>query len=411
MRTALVLCAALAATGCVSARMSDTQIDHDFRGGRYGQAEERLRRGLADQGEDGKDLLLYLLDLGLTLHTEGKFEESIQAFLRADKLAEIKDYTSIAAETATVLASDNIKDYKGEDFEKVLINTYLAMNYALLGDRENAEVEARRVNHKLQLMVTEGKRKYKQNAFARYLSATLYEADGDYNNAYVDYKMIRDLEPGFPGLGQDLWRMAYVLHDTEALEQLDEDFSLSGKDHEAAKRALPKSGLGEIIVLYENGISPIKYPDNRLNSIPRFYPRHNPVATGRVILNGVDAGQTHLLHNVETTAIENLEEKYGGIVAKKVAGAVVKGAIGYGIARATRSGLLGELVAYALIQADQADCRSWNLLPHDFQVLRIPVGPGTYTVRVDPVGAAPLPEKIVQVGAGKKIYVDFRYIP
>src|SRR6185503_7847510 len=144
--------------------------------------------GVTKQGENGRDLLLYLLDLGLSLHSAGRYEESNQAFLKADKIAEIKDYTSLSTEGATLLTSENIKDYKGEDFEKVLINTYLAMNYALMGDYENALVEARRVNHKLHLMVSEGQRKYKQNAFARYLSAVLYEAEGEWNDAYIDYK-------------------------------------------------------------------------------------------------------------------------------------------------------------------------------------------------------------------------------
>jgi hypothetical protein len=101
--------------------------------------------------------------------TQRKRAEQIQRFL---------------TEAGTLLTSENIKDYKGEDFENCLINTYLAMNYALMGDVENALVEARRVNHKLQLMITDGQRKYKQNAFASYLSAILYETDGDYGNEH-----------------------------------------------------------------------------------------------------------------------------------------------------------------------------------------------------------------------------------
>ena len=48
------------------------------------------------------------------------------------------------------------------------------------------------------MMVSQGKRKYKQNAFTKYLSAVLYETDGDFNNAYVDYKAVHDLVPGYP---------------------------------------------------------------------------------------------------------------------------------------------------------------------------------------------------------------------
>lgn len=391
--------------------MSDHESDRLFRAGQYDQAAERLRKGLESEGEDGKDGLLFLLDLGLSLHAAGKYEESNRAFLRADKIAEIKDYTSLAAEGATLLTSDNIKQYKGEDFEKVLINTYLAMNYSLMGDFENALVEARRVNRKLYLMVTDGQKKYKQNAFARYLSAVLYEAQDNYNDAYVDYKKTFELEPAFPGLGKDLWRCAQVVGIVEDADKWDTVFHLTAKDHEDAKRAIARSGKSEIIVIYENGISPIKRPNPQFSELPKFYPRPNPVRAARVSLGGREVATTAVLHDIEQTAIENLDEKYGGLIAKKIAGVVVKEVIADQVARQTKSEALGFLTKLAMYASDQADVRSWNLLPRDLELARITVEPGTYALSVDPIGAGSLPPKTVQVSAGQKIFVDFRYMP
>ena len=101
----------------------------------------------------------------------------------------------------------------------------------------------------------------------------------------------------------------------------------------------------------------------------------------------------------------------GRDVAKKLAGLVVKGAVGYGVAKATKSPLLGELAAYALAASDTADCRSWNLLPHDLQAARLPVDPGTYSIRILPRGGAPAPVKTIQVVKGKRTFVNFRYTP
>jgi hypothetical protein len=142
--------------GCASARMQDKVSDDLFRRQAYDQAADHLKEGLAKDGDEGRDSLLYYLDIGLALHSAGKYEESNKYFLRADKLAEIKDYTSLSKEAATLLVSENIQDYKAEDFENVLINTYLSMNYALMGNHEDALVEARRVNQKLYMMVREG---------------------------------------------------------------------------------------------------------------------------------------------------------------------------------------------------------------------------------------------------------------
>jgi len=417
-------------TGCVSARMSDRESDTLFRQGRYEEAAKRLQKGVEDQGENGRDLLLFLLDVGLSLHSAGKFEESNKAFQKADKIAEIKDYTSLAAETATLLSSDNLKDYKGEDFEKVLISTYLAMNYALMGDLENALVEARRVNRKLHLMVSEGQKNYKQSAFARYLSAILYEGENNYNDAYVDYKNTWKLNPAYPGLGLDLWRCAWQLRMPDEMERWDRVYHLSREDHDKAKqweiapgagvkakshtRVVPPAKNGEIIVLYENGISPIKRPNPVFRALPRFYARFNPVSRARVEVDGDHTkfeGTTATLENIEATAIENLDEKYGGLIAKKIAGVVAKESLAYGISKQTNSPLIGLLAKIAMYASDQADLRSWNLLPKDLQLLRVPVGPGTYTVRVIPSGASSLPSKTIQVGAGKKVFVSFRYMP
>jgi uncharacterized protein len=406
------MAAASVVSGCASARMSDHDSDGFFRRGQYAEAAASLRAGVEKEGENGRDLLLYLMDLGLTLHTEGKYEESNKVLLRAESIADIKDYTSLATEAGTLLVSENITDYKGEDFEKVLINVYLAMNYALIGNAEDALVEARKVNRKLHMMITEGQRKYKQNAFARYLSGILYEAEKDFGNAYIDYKMTYELMPDFPGLGRDLWRTAWLEGMREEMEKWDEVFGLKKEDHDIAKKVSPRGGnQPEIIVIYQNGISPIKRSNPDWRSLPKFYPRANPVRQAQVFVNGAVVGETHVLHDIETTAIENLDEKYGGMIAKKVAGVVAKEVVAHQIEKSTGNQGWGMLASLVLHAADQADVRSWNLLPRDLQVIRVPVEPGNHTVSVNPIGAAPSGEKTVSVKKGQKVFVTFRYIP
>lgn len=410
----------LSLAGCSSARMSDREADSLFRQGKYDAAAEHLKQGLEKQGgPESRDGLLYLLDIGLALHSAGKYDESIQAFQKADKIAEIKDYTSLSTESATLLTSDNITQYKGEDFEKVLISAYLSMDYALTGQIDDALVEARRVNQKLYRMITEGKRKYQQSAFARYLSGMLYEAQRNYNDAYIDYKFVYQLEPDFRNLGLDLWRTAKLSGIREDMERWDQTFGLTAADHAEALKSASRS-TGEIIVLYQNGISPVKRPHPNFGEIPKFYPRRNPVSYAQVEIAPVkaegepewkEAGTTAVLDNIETVAIENLDEKYSGIVARKLAGVVAKEAAGYGVEKATKSPILGALTKIALYASDQADLRSWNLLPHDLQVSRIVVPAGTYRVKVSPVGASPCPDQTVQVLAGKKAFVTFRYMP
>ena len=399
------------AFGCASARMNDRASDDLFARGQYDSAATSLINGYHQEGEDGRDALLYLLDIGLALHSAGHYMKSIEYFLKADHLADVTDYTSLSTELATLVVSDNAKVYRGEDFEKVLINTFLAMNYAALGNLEDALVEARKVNHKLELFVTEGKKKYKQSAFARYLSALLYEAEGNWNDAYVDYKNTRSLLPDYPGLGQDLFRAAKALRINDEADEWRRIYRLNSSELEKLTGALRDPKRAEIVVVYENGISPIKVPHPSFEAVPKFFPRHNPVRSARVEVDGADAGRPYMLEDVEAVAIANLDEKYAGILAKKAAGLLTKAGIGYAVGRAVKSDVAGFLTGYLLAKADSADCRSWNLLPRDLQILRIPIQPGSHKIQVFPEGAAALPPRVVQVAPAKKIFVNFRYTP
>ncbi len=132
-------------------------------------------------------------------------------------------------------------------------------------------------------------------------------------------------------------------------------------------------------------------------------------------VEGVAVVSPAILHDIEETAIRNLNENMAGIIAKKViAGTIAKEAAARGIREATDSPLLGLAAKVFFYASDQADLRSWNLLPRDLQVLRVPLQPGLHTVQLLPQGGGivmqPL-EKTVQVEAGKKSFVVFRVLP
>src|ERR1700733_2956911 len=116
--------------GCATYQSATEKARKDFYDGKYAEAAKDLE---AKANVDSKDQLLYLFDRGMALQLAGDYKASEKDWLAADKMSEVKDYTSLSTEVATLVTSDNIKQYKGEDFEKVIINALLAIDYTLQG--------------------------------------------------------------------------------------------------------------------------------------------------------------------------------------------------------------------------------------------------------------------------------------
>ena len=299
-------------------------------------------------------------------------------------MSEIKDYTSLSREAATLVTNDKIIQYKGEDFEKVLVSQYLALNYLMMHKYEDALVECRRVNQKLHMMISQGKRKYKLNPMASYMSAKMWEDQREWNDAYVDYQAVAALIPEMSYLGEDLYRLAWINNITEDMEKWSTQYQLTAQKR---KEIRDTSKMPEIIVIAEIGSSPEKQPNPAWKALPKYFPRSNPVAYTEISVNGQVRGQSQMLFDVEKTAIENLDEKFAGLLAKRIGGVVAKEVISDQVSRRTNP-LFGALLDMGMHAADQADLRSWLTLPKDFQVfrMRVPLG-GSYTIQIRPKGA------------------------
>src|SRR6187402_139157 len=96
--------------------------------------------------KDGDDQVVYLLEYGTAQQIARNYEESNRAFLQAEDLTEVKDYHSVSRVTGSLLLNEGMVQYKGDDFEKVFINNMLAINYLMLGQLDEAQVETRKVN-------------------------------------------------------------------------------------------------------------------------------------------------------------------------------------------------------------------------------------------------------------------------
>lgn len=377
-----------------------------FEQGKYDEAIAKL---IELKEKKDNDYLLYLMDLGTVYHNAGRYQEAVDTFREAEKEAEIKDYTSILAESTAVLLNDNIKNYKGEHFEVVLINVYLAIDYTMLGKWEDALVECRRVNHILDRMISEGKLPYEHNAFAKYLAAALFEARREYNDAWIDYRMLEKWAGNFPYLPGPLLRVTDRLKNLQELQEYLQKYpELKGK-YKLSKDE------GEIILLVEQGRVPYKIPHPNFRLLPKFTAsNYYSESVWLKDKDGKHRAQSFTLFDIEKTAIHELEERTAGIIAKKIAGVVVKEAAAYGVEKATKSKELGAITSILLHLTDQADLRSWTTLPAHLQIARLTVPAGRYDMLVDMVsgtgaitpGVKTWPQ--VTVKPGEKVFLHFR---
>lgn len=391
-------------TGCATyaSRVRGARLDFEL--GRYDAAIETLK-GLAERKD--VDELLYLLDLGVVYHTAGRYQDAIDTFTKADELAVLTDYTSVSQEVGSVIVNDTLKTYRGEDFEKVLISVYLAMDYLLLGKYEDALVATRRVNRKLDVMINEGKLPYNHNIFAKYLAAAIFESQGEYNDAFVDYRQLRKTNAETPYLGVGLLRMADKLKSSQEFDEYRKQYP-DVKDYRLGK------DKGEVVLLLEQGKVPYKVPHPNFYLIPMFL--RNSYYSDSVWMRAADGGpkvHSEPLYDIEATAIKELDNRAAGIIAKKVGGVVVKEAVGYAVGEATGDKTLGALTAIMLRVTDQADLRSWTTLPARLQIARLTLPAGRHDIVLDMVsrrGDQPGIKRFtgVEVKAGKTVFLNYR---
>ena len=443
----LLLLVVLASTSaCGTAGLPYARIDRALMDGNPAEGVAIVEKSRGVYGS--KSETLYLMDRGMIQHLAGRYTDSIQSFAKAEELTEDLYTRRISSEIGALLTSDNALPYEGEEFEKVLLNVLMAVNYAQLGMWDDALVEARKVDHKLTVLGdrNQSRMTYSQDALARYLSGMLYEAAGDLSNAFVSYRLAYDAfeqyrkvygTPTPDLLRRDLLRVSEALGLMQEYEEYKQAFAGIAWPPESASQ-----GSGEIVFITYAGHAPFKRdvfvdipfsrdalglillskrygrydtPEHRaaesilygLNgrvvrlALPRFVRRPSGVVYTEAVIVGGTASYTSrsaLMEDVTAIAVKDLEERLARTAVKAVARAAWKYALAEAVQIGVRSAvqdketgalagaIAGVVARMFAISTEEADKRSWATLPDRIHVGRLMVPPGTYDVELRHVG-------------------------
>lgn len=469
--------AATAVAGCGPTVSRYALVEESLRAGDPKRADQIIERSEREYGS--KSRVLYLMDRGMTLQLAGRYQESTAILEEAEAEVEQLYTRRLHTEAKAFLVNDTELPYEGDPYEQVMINVLKGLNYAIMGNLNEALVEARRIDHHLNVLSDRvgEKAAYRDDPFARYLSGVLYEATGDWNNAFIAYRKAYDSyrqteswahTPVPPTLRADLLRVTEALHLHQEHEAYRRAFG------EIAWRPVAETGrLAQVVMISYNGRAPYKedqfidlpvsldalnlvlltkglaQASGRQNTratesalyglsghvvrvaLPKLVTQKADAAYGEVTATGEGGtfnARTELVQNVTALGEKSLADHFVSISVKAVARAAVKYALaegaGYGARAAAGNtdigplvGLLVERLATTLaVASEEADKRSWRTLPDEIQLGRLWVPPGTYQLRVRPVGrsggtAGPVAVQTTTLKAGETRFLIERVLP
>ncbi|MEV9402396.1 hypothetical protein AB0170_27160, partial [Klebsiella pneumoniae] len=89
---------------------------------------------------------------------------------------------------------------------------------------DEALVETRRMNEKYNLLNTEDRKTFEKNVFGKYLSALIWEANQNWDDAYIAFEEAYKLDPNIPTLPKDLIRIAKKSRRMESYQKWKKQF-------------------------------------------------------------------------------------------------------------------------------------------------------------------------------------------
>jgi len=427
---------------CAPYAANTPAIRNSLSAGDYTGAYDAVQRAAR-----GPSKLLFFLETGLIAHYDGQYAHSNVLLDQAERIADELFTRSLSRELAAFVTSDESRDYRGETYELVFIHYYRALNYWYLGLPENALVECRKANLRLERYTSHDETEftYKNDAFIHYLTALFYESELEYNDAYVS---LRDAEMAYRRYASH-FRISAPAELDEDLARVEAELGYAGPPALTALQS--RSGNGDLVVFTEIGFISRKIQEEvdipiyksdldrarkgstrRIShqvrdrhrrghhhaskvdywmriALPAFETPHQDHTPVRVLI-GNESVTPSPAQNLDTIARATLEDRSGNIFARTVARALVKLAATKGAEK--KSEWLGFLVNMFTAATEKADTRSWVTLPREVRIGRIALPPGEHEIRIQRLDRWGIVTdetvRTIRIEAGRRTFINHR---
>lgn len=361
----------------------------------------------------GRDALLWRLEQGSVLRGAGDYQGSIAAFDEADRMAseyDEKAKVSIGTEAAAALTNLTMFPYEGHDADRIMMNTYKALDYLQLGNPDAARVELRRAYERQSEAVTRNAKRIEKarqeadakkdeydasrtqedpgfrqaldtnyakvngmavygnyvNPFAEFLSAvySLYYAvdASDREKAVTSFRRLTQMLPAQSYLKADLAQAEAVAQGGELkdLTYVIVEGGL-GPHREQIRIDLPIFLIGGQVDYVGAAFPRLEFNDN--------YPGALAVTVGSQTL------QSEQLASIDAIVAEEFKNDLPAIITRTLVASGIKAAAAYAANRATKDNQIANILTritatvYQIVM-NEADLRTWRTLPKEFQYCR-----------------------------------------
>jgi hypothetical protein len=396
--------------GCAGAMRSynaeSTSVLEHVRQGNVNQALATLE---AQNTSDDKDLL-YFLEKGELTRLRNDYLNSKASLLQADEKIRLWEEESktnpdqLMGLIGSVIVNDKVRRYDGQDYEKVMASTRLAMTHLALGDLASARTEIKKTHEREAIIQEYRDKEYAkveeeakekgqqatfkdlkgypvetledpevlalkngyQNAFSHYLAGFVYESLGEPSLAAPGYRKAIELRPNVKLL-------------EEGLSQLEQ------------RMANKNDGLADTLFVIETGT----IPGRESVTVPLPIPTASGLVVAPIsfpVIRSTREGTQNLGLRTSSTAIDLAEavnfdamarrclrDEMPGIILRSTIRGALKGTLQHEINK--RAGLVGGLLTAAVnVATEQADERAWRSLPNRVYLARARLAPGLQDV-------------------------------
>jgi uncharacterized protein len=395
---------------------SNHNFNSEFERGDLKKALDALQEN--QKQAEGKARFIYYLNNGLLLSILGRYEESNSYFEQAFLFGE--DYhINYITEAASYMVNPQLTVYRGEDHEHLLLLYFKAINFLKMNRPEDALVECRRLNNRLNQLADkyQSVRKFQRDAFIHTLMGIIYQSTQDYNNAFIAYRNAVEVYETDYGtmfsmqipeqLKKDLLNTAWWTGFADEFTQFKSKFGMP--DYKPVK---PEA---ELVFFWNNGLSPVKgewginflidhsregvvtfsnpamgmsFPfevkDKKEESdlanlevfrvaFPKYIERPVYYRTARLQADTVSF-ELEQAENVSKIAFYSLDRRMMLEFSKGLLRAASKKITEHSVRKEDER--LGALIGIVNAITERADTRNWQTLPHSIHYARVPLKEG-----------------------------------